>query len=315
MQDDSTNVNREQGRVHASNAVPFSGRELLFALYLVWFMWPFTAYLIVTGLGVERWYYGDNAAEMPARLSLWSGILALPLQVLTFPLLFSAFSRTRLDQLALTTQRFGRNVLMGFLGVLVLAPPVFAINYFLRYLYSQTGEHGVEQHALERITQHSLFPGEWLLLFFAAMVSAPLVEELTFRGVLQPWLAARRWGGQAAMLGSLILAAAQRWERLQAAWPQGILPLMEAAAPVLFVLALLPPFLLVWWFSRTPLAPAIFGTSLLFACIHSSWPTPIPLFVLALGLGVLAQRTQSLVGPIVLHSLFNGVSCVQLLIN
>jgi hypothetical protein len=57
-----------------------------------------------------------------------------------------------------------------------------------------------------------------------------------------------------------------------------------------------------------------YNTSLLFACIHTSvWPTPVPLFVLALGLGVLAQRTRSLVGPIVLHGLFNGISCVQLL--
>jgi membrane protease YdiL (CAAX protease family) len=72
--------------------------------------------------------------------------------------------------------------------------------------------------------------------------------------------------------------------------------------------------LLVWRLSRTPVPPAIFGTSLLFACIHTSvWPTPVPLFVLALGLGVLAQRTQSLVGPIVLHGLFNGISCVLLL--
>ena len=118
------------------------------------------------------------------------------------------------------------------------------------------------------------------------------------------------------MLGALILALALRGERLLAAWPEGVPPLMAAAAPALFVLALLPLYLLVWWFSRTPLAAAIFGTSLLFACIHTAvWPTPIPLFVLALGLGVLAQRTRSLIGPIVLHSLFNGVSCVQLLLE
>ncbi|HTU17561.1 MAG TPA: CPBP family intramembrane glutamic endopeptidase [Gemmataceae bacterium] len=312
MQDDSTNVNSEPGRVSVPNAVPWSGRELLFALYLVWYFWPLTAYLGVTALGVEHWYYGDDAGEMQARLSLWSGILALPMQLLTIPLLFSAFSQTRLDQLGLTTRRFGRNVLLGLAGALLLAPPVFGINYFLRYLYSQGGDH-VERHVLEKIAQHSLFPTEWILLFFAAMVSAPLVEELIFRGVLQPWLAARRWGGHVAMLGALVLAVVQRWERLRTAWPEGVPPLMEAAAPVLFVLALLPLYLLVWRLSRTPVAPAIFGTSLMFACIHSAWPTPIPLFVLALGLGVLAQRTRSLVGPIVLHSLFNGVSCVQLL--
>jgi membrane protease YdiL (CAAX protease family) len=39
------------------------------------------------------------------------------------------------------------------------------------------------------------------------------------------------------------------------------------------------------------------------------WPSPIPLFVLGLGLGVLAEGTRSLVGPIVVHSAFNAVSC------
>jgi membrane protease YdiL (CAAX protease family) len=42
------------------------------------------------------------------------------------------------------------------------------------------------------------------------------------------------------------------------------------------------------------------------------WPTPVALFVLALGLGALAYRTQSLVGPVVLHGLFNGFNCLVL---
>src|SRR5207244_297023 len=37
------------------------------------------------------------------------------------------------------------------------------------------------------------------------------------------------------------------------------------------------------------------------------------LFPLGLGLGFLAYRTQSLVGPLVLHSAFNGISCLALL--
>ncbi|MGH7224770.1 MAG: lysostaphin resistance A-like protein, partial [Gemmataceae bacterium] len=309
MQDDSTNVNREQDGVSAPNPVPWSGMEILFAMYLVWIFWPFTVSLILTGLGLEHWYYGDNTPETPTRLDLWARTFALPFQVLTVPLLFSAFSRTCLDQLGLTTRRFGRNVLGGLAGMLILAPPVFGINVLLRYLYSQAGEHAVELHALERIAQHSLSPFEWMMLFFTAMVSAPFVEELTFRGVLQPWLAARRWGGHTAMLGSLVLAVVFRRERLLAAWPEGISSVVDAVTPVLFVLSLLPLYLVIWATSRTSLDPAIFGTSLLFACIHTSvWPTPMPLFVLALGLGVLAQRTRSLVGPIVLHSLFNGVS-------
>ena len=238
-----------------------------------------------------------------------------PSRLLTIPLIFSAFSGTRLNQLGLTTVRFGRNVLLGIAGWMALVPPVFGIFQLFRYFNSQLVEPNVEKHILEQLAELHLFPTEWFLLFFTAMVSAPLLEELMFRGVLQPWFAERRWGGHAAMLGALAFAVFYRWEGMQTARPDGLASWANAAAPALFVIALVPSYMLVYWRSRTPLAPAIFGTSLMFACTHAAvWPTPIPLFVLALGLGMLASRTHSLVGPIVLHSLFNGISCVQLLI-
>jgi hypothetical protein len=93
-----------------------------------------------------------------------------------------------------------------------------------------------------------------------------------------------------------------------------------AAAPVLFVLAVLPAYRLLdrwdlfrWLPVRDPqarrrAARAIVGTSLLFANFHANvWPTPVPLFVLALGLGWLAYRTQGVAAPIVLHMLFNAI--------
>src|SRR5262249_41002209 len=105
-----------------------------------------------------------------------------------------------------------------------------------------------------------------------------------------------------------------RREQIQAAWGHGDRALLDAWAPALFVLALAPCYLLVWRRSRTPVGPAIFGTALLFACVHAFvWPSPVALFVLALGLGVLAWRSQSLVGPVVLHALFNGVSALLIL--
>jgi membrane protease YdiL (CAAX protease family) len=58
---------------------------------------------------------------------------------------------------------------------------------------------------------------------------------------------------------------------------------------------------------------AFYGNGLLFAALHSSvWPSPIPLFMLGFGLAWLAHRTQSLVGPIVAHALFNGVACLDM---
>jgi membrane protease YdiL (CAAX protease family) len=310
MQDQSANVNG------GTTSAPWGGMEMLAALYLVWFVWPITVSLVLKSLGVEHWYYEDTAPEMPLRLGLWVRTFSFPFQVLTIPLLLSAFSGTRLDQLGLTTWHFGRNVLAGVAGWLLLTPVAFGIFALLRYLSPQTGEHKLEEHLLETIGRQRLFPSEWAMLIVTAMVSAPFLEELTFRGVLQPWLAARRWGGHAAMLGAILLAISFRWQHLREAWPVGFPALVRAATPLLFVLSVSPIYLLVCCRSRTSLAPALFGTSLLFAYIHASvWPSPIPLFVLSLGLGYVAYRSGSLVGPIVLHGLFNGVSCVQLLLG
>jgi hypothetical protein len=46
-----------------------------------------------------------------------------------------------------------------------------------------------------------------------------------------------------------------------------------------------------------------------YACVEA------PLFLLALGVGYLAYRTQSLVASIVFHALFNGVVCVGMVLS
>jgi hypothetical protein len=95
--------------------------------------------------------------------------------------------------------------------------------------------------------------------------------------------------------------------------------LVFACAPALLVLAVWPAYRmldrrpLAWLPVRDPIVRhqvvrAIVGTSLLFANLHANvWPTPVPLFVLALGLGWVAFRTHGLTGPIVVHMLFNAI--------
>jgi membrane protease YdiL (CAAX protease family) len=63
-------------------------------------------------------------------------------------------------------------------------------------------------------------------------------------------------------------------------------------------------------------ARAVWAGSALFAAFHAQvWPSPVPLFVLALGLGYLYLRTRTLIGPVVVHGLFNAVSAVYLLLG
>jgi membrane protease YdiL (CAAX protease family) len=57
---------------------------------------------------------------------------------------------------------------------------------------------------------------------------------------------------------------------------------------------------------------ALVGVSFLFALIHVNAPTFVPLFVLALALTWLYERTDRLIAPIVAHGLFNGANLVLL---
>jgi len=160
-------------------------------------------------------------------------------------------------------------------------------------------------------------PIEWLALLFSVLVSAPVMEELTLRGLIQPWLAKRPWSSVIAVALALFLAFDSRLPGLKEALEQGEWTrILLQLQPVWFVFLMALGFVGVQLWSPTPVGPAIYATALLFAALHSTvWPSPIALFVLGLGLGSLTQRTQSLVGPIVLHSLFNAVGCLEFLIH
>jgi membrane protease YdiL (CAAX protease family) len=61
---------------------------------------------------------------------------------------------------------------------------------------------------------------------------------------------------------------------------------------------------------------AIFGSAMLWAAHHSAvWPSPVPLLLLGIGLGYLAYRTQSLLPGIIVHSLFNTVASIVLVMQ
>jgi membrane protease YdiL (CAAX protease family) len=310
-------------------AVPWTVLEVVAAFLLVITgFWPQVVHQLLDHSHFFARLYGPEfveALKRPAdteaaqmahtRESLWLQVLSFPLAALTIPLLFRAVSGTRPYQLGLTTHRAGRNVLAGLLAWLALTPFAYVVLNVAAWCFRDLLHVRPEEHPLTRLGRSGLSPTEWCLLVLSAIAAAPVVEELLFRGVIQSWLARRPWGGATAMVASLLLALAFRQAAAKgAAGEAGPAVDWRGLVPALFVLALVPVFLLVWHRSRSPVAPAIFGTSLLWAMMHTPiWPTPVPLFVLGLGLGYLAYRTQSLVAPLTLHALFNGVACVMLL--
>jgi membrane protease YdiL (CAAX protease family) len=238
------------------------------------------------------------------RWTLWAQTLASPLLLAGVLLLFRLASETHPYQLGLSGHRWAGNLVLGYGAWLLLTPLVNGVNLLAVLATRLTGREPVE-HVLVRVMQSQGNPLDWAPAVLVAVVLAPLLEELLFRGILQPWLARRPWGGLAAAVAAFVLA-------LPHAESQGL------ALP-LFLIALTPGLFyaerLAWqWLPSPHVAPAIYGTSLLFAAVHGGvWPSPVPLFVLSLGLGYVAYRTQGLVAPIVMHALFNGVTVLTLL--
>ncbi|MGH7953935.1 MAG: lysostaphin resistance A-like protein, partial [Limisphaerales bacterium] len=60
---------------------------------------------------------------------------------------------------------------------------------------------------------------------------------------------------------------------------------------------------------------AWFGVSFLFAAIHFDVAIFVPLFVLALALTWLYERTDNLLAPIAVHALFNATNFVMLILQ
>jgi membrane protease YdiL (CAAX protease family) len=209
---------------------------------------------------------------------------------------------------------------LGFRTWLILTPVVYGVSFAAIVVYTWVVGNPPEEHSIIQILQRGPVSFDVAaILFVQAVFAAPIKEEMFFRGILQPWLATKPWGGHLALWLAAVVGVLLHSPATTDA---------SAATPALFVLAVLPAYWLLdrcdlsRWLpihdpvARLQAARAIVGTSLLFANFHANfWPTPVPLFVLSLGLGWLAYRTQSVIAPIVLHMLFNAIVFATLAIK
>jgi membrane protease YdiL (CAAX protease family) len=301
-------------------AVPWGPREVAVVVGL-YFGLGTAVMLTLYHSGFYQALYGREQVEAASqltriRMGLWAEVFSCPLQVLAVPFALHRMCGARPWQLGLTTRRLGVNAGVGVLAWAVVTPLSLGLNLFVLYLYGLSGSPGTHEHAFAQAAKQGLSPTEWVLLVTAATTAAPVREELTFRGVLQPWFAKHAWGGAAALGAAFVFALmGVGWDNVAGHAFQSAGLVAADFAPVLFVLVLVAAYPAVRRLSRTPEALALFGTSALFSAVHSnSWPEPVALFPLALVLGWLAARTRSLAGPIVVHSLFNAVSCVILIL-
>jgi membrane protease YdiL (CAAX protease family) len=287
-------------------AVPWTGRDVAALLFLSLIFWPVSVQSLLEQLGFFGWIYGGASLERDQK-TLWIGFFTVPLNIATVLAWMRLGRGIRFYQLGLTCHRGLENALLAIIAWLVTTPIVYLIGFLVDVGSERLLHLPPDKHPLFKLAASRPMPAELAVIVFAAVVAAPLWEELLFRGVLQRWFTVTSWGSNAAVAGALAIAFLDRGTK--GPWP------------VLFVLAMVPAYVLV---SRTrsralpraDAARAIFASALLFAAFHSPvWPTPVPLFALGLVLGYLAYRTQSLIAPILLHALFNAVPTIEILLG
>ncbi len=200
--------------------------------------------------------------------------------------------------------RFSADIVLGIMAWAVVAPLTLIVHFGVNVIFHELGL-SIDDHPLKNM---KLTSGRDVALFLAgACVVAPVFEELGYRRILVPWAARknqRSWIVLAlALCGSILFANGS-----------------SRFGPPIFIGAVaLAMGILEWYSIRSPrfrLRPnlALLSSAALFAIIHSGvWPTPIPLFVLGIGLGWLVLRTRTILPAVIAHGLFNLISVIYLL--
>ena len=221
---------------------------------------------------------------------------------------------TTLRDLGWSASEFIRDVKLGLVGFILLAPPVYALQGLLTQVWKPS------KHPLVEMFKGAPDPVFFVLLFLSAAVVAPLFEELVFRvavqGYLEKWFSFRV-GLHELLVGEVRHRVAQipldeahtSGGSLEADLAQLQNPYVSprlVGADQLEVLATPDeqPEL------RGPGAwlPIVIS-SVIFALLHySHGPDWIPLLLLAAGMGYLYQRTHRLLPSLVVHCLLNSYS-------
>jgi len=211
------------------------------------------------------------------------------------------------------------DVRLGLIGFVMLAPPVYAIQGVLVYYWKPS------EHPLMEMFKGTPDAAFFATLIAAAVLVAPLVEEMLFRVFLQGFLeklVSFRGSGLELLFGRFPIFEASR----QLALPDQPV-VAQFVAPALNPNPYLPPGF------QQPLAaegepvPAAFVSddqpelrgphswmpiaisSIIFALLHySHGPDWVALTLLAAGMGYLYQRTHSVIPSLTVHMCLNGLS-------
>jgi membrane protease YdiL (CAAX protease family) len=282
--------------------------------------WGFAGAMLAvafTGLTIMAAVASDghaNHGAPSAREAAISLVASIVMQMfgpglLLFIALISRASRADIGLPPLRLFAVVRDVLIGIIACLAALMPVRLVQLTLMYALSLPNE--LTKHPLVEM----LIGGEpsmvvMTLATIVAVVVAPVGEEITFRLLLQGWLEKwedRRLGWRNINVVDAMATTSEVLPATQMDSPA----LVETETIVLTPVPTEPPRQGVFGlpYGMTP----VIISSLLFAAAHFGYgPEPVPLFVLALVLGYVYQRTHRIIPCIVAHATFNLLSMVFL---
>ena len=226
-------------------------------------------------------------AEMPVRaitLSLTLLALSTFAGVAGALLMMKFAAGATANDLGLSIERIQSDLRLGVVAFVALAPPVYAVQMALiQFVQSE--------HPLIQVLEQDRSLGLIMAVVATAVIAAPIAEELVFRLFLQGWL--ERVALPAEVRGDLLVGRSSS------------LAVSKPAADV--VTTPQGGALQCWW--------PIVASSALFALPHAAHgPDPIPLFILALGLGYLYRQTHRILPCIVVHFLLNSCTLLSVLL-
>jgi membrane protease YdiL (CAAX protease family) len=267
-----------------------------------------TGYVLLTGRGGAK----APPFTFTEKIGLVSVINVALLAIV--PALVRATSGARAADLGLRAGSLGAEVRLGALAFLLFCPVVYAINFAASLIWKPL------KHPLEEMVRNEFTPAVVPLAIVSAVVLAPAAEELIFRVIIQGWLtqAFRKARGKPAPPGGPdlleTLAECPATPRLEG-WIESEttvnVPLdrPDPAAGTEPCAGVAPGRGHRW----EDLKPIVY-VSAFFAIVHlPQWPAPIAIFLLSIGLGLVYQRSGSLVASFVMHAMFNGLGTLVLL--
>jgi membrane protease YdiL (CAAX protease family) len=272
--------------------VPWHGADLLFVLAVFFLMEVFCISVGMRLTGIKPAVDGLPQTPEEQLVGFAGDIVArLVAFCIAVAVLVRRDQATAAD-LGFVRRKIPFDLTCGVIAFVAIVPIVYVVQLVAQAFITQY------HHPLIKAVQEHPGPITWIIVAVSAVIVAPLTEEFFFRGLLQGWLE------------KVELSLSEKNSRHATARTVGE-PTPGAAS------AVSQPIRPSRGLLNLPLGtvPILYSSSL-FALTHlGQGAAQLPLFVLALVLGFLYQRTHRLLPSLVVHFLLNAFTMAMLFLS